>query len=116
MRVLGLVVFLMGCRGSSEPTRLQSSEASSDKSAPVVMDLGSVHRPDGKEVLTASMLDAKALEPFLSGIGDLEAEELEVLLQAVNRTTASCEPCQSQGQSLGACALQELVWVYKIAF
>jgi hypothetical protein len=97
---------LMACGGASEPTRLQSSAAEGEKSAPVILDLGAVHRPDGKTVLTGSQLGADSLAAFLPEIEDLEDAELAVLLDAVNLTTAACEPCLNEGVSLGSCALR----------
>jgi len=71
------------------------------------LDLGSVKRPDGKAVLTASKLDAAMIQAFVPDIGSLKAPEQKVLLDAVNQTTAPCSPCLEDGVSLGSCALME---------
>jgi len=103
----GLVFLLMACGSPAEPQREMSSMVSESNPNLVAQDLGGVRRPDGKAVLTASQLGAKNLASFLPAIADLQASELLVLLDAVNLTTAACEPCMDEGVSLGSCALRD---------
>lgn len=105
---LGWLLLLMGCGSSTEPQREMSTPVSGSEPNLVAQDLGAIYRPDGKEVLTGSQLTAQDLAAFLPAIGDLEAAELAVLLDAVNLTTAACEPCMQGGVSLGSCALRNL--------
>ena len=104
----GLLILLMACGSQPEPQRQTSTLVSQSKPNLVVQDLGAIHRPDGKEVLTASQLSAADIAPFLPTIDDLQPTELSVLLDAVNLTTAACEPCLTDGVSLGSCALRAL--------
>jgi hypothetical protein len=107
MNRLGLVFLLMGCGSTAEPEREMSSMVNESAPNLVAQDLGAIRRPDGKAVLTASQLGAKDLASFLPAIGDLQPSELPVLLDAVNLTTAACEPCMDEGVSLGSCALRD---------
>ena len=108
MKRFGLLILLMACGSQSDPQRQTSMPVSEAKPNLVVQDLGAVRRPDGKEVLTASQLGASDIASFLPAINDLEPAELSVLLEAVNLTTAACEPCLTDGVSLGSCALRDL--------
>ena len=73
------------------------------------MDLGGIQRPDGKEPLTASQLRLEDLAAWLPDHGELMESEAQVLLDAVNLTTAACEPCMTEGMSLGACLKRALL-------
>jgi hypothetical protein len=108
MKRFGLLILLMACGSESDPQRQRSTPVSQAKPNLVALDLAAIHRPDGKEVLTASQLSAADISRFLPAINDLQPTELSVLLEAVNLTTAACEPCLTDGVSLGSCALRAL--------
>ena len=102
-----LFLSLLACGGESETSSLRSSSEPVTK-APVAMDLGGIQRPDGKEPLTASQLRLEDLAAWLPDHGELMESEAQVLLDAVNHTTAACEPCMTEGMSLGACLKRAL--------
>jgi hypothetical protein len=108
LKRLGWLVLLVACGSTTEPQREMSTPVSGSEPNLVVQDLGAIRRPDGKKVLTGSQLTAKDLATFLPAMGDLSPAELAVLLDAVNLTTAACEPCMQDGTSLGSCALRNL--------
>ena len=102
MHRLALFSVFFACGSDSDPSMLRSSSEPVAKS-PVAMDLGGLQRPDGKEPLTASQLRLEDLAPWVPNASDLTDREAQVLLDAVNQTTAACEPCMTEGMSLGAC-------------
>ena len=106
-KLIVFVLWIAACGGETEPQVLRSS-SEPVVSTPVAMDLGAVRRPDGKSVLRASHLRLSDLTKWVSGTDDLNVDEEQVLLDAVNQTTAACEPCMSEGMSLGSCLQRAL--------
>lgn len=98
-----LMITLFACGSDSENSALRATSVPVAES-PVALDLGGLRRPDGKEPLIASQLRLEDIAQWVPGAGDLEPGEVQVLLDAVNQTTAACEPCMTEGMSLGACA------------
>ena len=107
MKCWWMLLGCLACGSQSESPKKSSPVGSGEEAFPVMIDLGTVKRPDGKAVLTASKLDAAAIQPFLPDIAKLDVAEEKVLLDAINQTTAPCSPCLEDGISLGSCTLMQ---------